>query len=322
MTRPIYNHNVSRTNRYIITPKIVQKTHASVAKATPKQQQTRQVAVQSYIKQPNIIRQPTSVVRQKTRIKAVRPKSEGIRVQKGTKVTYIKQNISDESKKKIRELKDSGVGRLLIVIGNGPSILNADLEQLKNVASIDIMSINKPDSRLWPTKYWLFCDKSQHKRNIDKWEKYNGVLINTPSIPSRPNSIHVINLTNRPGFSKNLLDGFFLGKSSVFCSMQVAHWMNYDHVYIFGCDMGTVMIDNKPMLHFYGKNPDVVDDNRMRRFSEEAKSYEYAANVLSREERSKYTFCTSHNKFQFVNQFNRLDEKVAVGHILEIAKTK
>lgn len=317
MPTPIYNHIVKRTSRYVITPKTVQRAYSAVSKATPKQSKTKQVAVQSYIKQPNIIRPPSeSPVRVRPRVGAIRQRDVPIKAQRGPKVTYIKQDISEESKKRIRGLKDSGIGKILVVIGNGPSVLNVDLQRLKGHPEIDIMSINKPDDRVWPTKYWLFCDRSQHKRNIEKWNNYNGILINTPSIPVKSNTVHVANLTNRAGFSRNLVDGFFLGKSSVFCSMQVAKWMNYDHIYIFGCDMNTVNVNGKEMLHFYGSNPDVVQANRIKRFAEEAKSYDHAASVLSDSERERYTFCSSHNKFAFVNKFNRLDEKEAVDIIL------
>ncbi len=70
--------------------------------------------------------------------------------------------------------------------------------------------------------------------------------------------------------------------------MQIAYWMNYDHIYLFGVDMNPAGIDGK--LHFYGDNPDVEPSIRKDRFEKEATYYSHAAEILTEEERAKYTF--------------------------------
>jgi len=213
---------------------------------------------------------------------------------------------------KVRGLKDIGVGRVLVIVACGPSILQADLSKLKGHPRIDTMSINKPDKRVWPTTYWVFCDNSQYRRNRESWDTYRGKIINPPSIKaSHPNQIMVRNLGGK-GFSRNLLNGFHIGRSTTFANMQTALWMNYDKIYIFGCDMTD--IDGK--MHYYGKNPDVADENRKKRFADEAGYYMMAADSMNEVERAKFVFCSSYNPWPFIKKFSRLDQKKAVEHIL------
>ena len=75
-------------------------------------------------------------------------------------------------------------------------------------------------------------------------------------------------------------------------------------------------------MHFYGQNPDVKNKNRGARFYNEAKHYDFAAGDLSDEKRAKFTFCSSYNKYSFVDKFNRMDHKIAVKDILISLKEK
>lgn len=304
---------VTRTQRIIKIPKLAQRSN-KLPNVAPQQQ--AKYSVQSYKKQPNIIKQAEAVVKPRPkRIQIGKPQRTAKNENKA-KVTYYKSEISEDNKLKLKQLRNYGVGKVLIIMANGPSILNANVEILKNNPKIDIMSINKPDMRVWPSTFWLFCDQSQLRRNQELWNAYDGILINTQSIKAKHNTIHMRNLGQSIGFSKDLVNGVHLGKSSCYTAMQVAYWLNYDHVYILGCDMGTVNIDGTNMLHHYGHNPDVIHNNRIARFSEEAKSYDYAANILTPTERMKYTFCTSHNKFSFVGMFGRMSEVEAPLRIL------
>jgi hypothetical protein len=118
------------------------------------------------------------------------------------------------------------------------------------------------------------------------------------------------------GFSRDIVKGLHIGRSSVYASMQIALWMNYDHTFIFGCDMNPDGVNGQ--LHFYGVNPDVNPKNRADRFQLEAKYYESAAKVLTLEERSRFTFCSDYNPWSFVSEFNQASHK-DVDNILELA---
>ena len=119
------------------------------------------------------------------------------------------------------------------------------------------------------------------------------------------------------GFSKNLSQGYYIGRSTTFANMQTAFWMNYDKVYIFGCDM--CKPPGSDDLHFYGRNKDVDPAIRAKRFAKEAEHYTIGSKQLTAEERKKFVFCSAYNPWPFVKQFESLDHRVAVEHILEKA---
>lgn len=239
-------------------------------------------------------------------------------VKKPTQVKYITREVNPESVGKVASIKNSGRGKLLIIIGNGPSILEADLTKLTNHPLIEVMSVNKPDRRLWPTKYWAFFDTSQFRRHEDLWNGYGGTIFNSTAIKrQKASSMQFKNLGGK-GWSRDLMQGLTIGRSSVYASMQIAAWLGHEHVYIFGCDMNPEGIGGR--LHFYGDNPDVSVEKRRESFKKEAVFYEHAASILNSAERAKFTFCSTHNKWPFVDHYGRMDHRVAVDEILSHAE--
>lgn len=223
---------------------------------------------------------------------------------------------------KINALKNSGRGKILIIVAVGPSILEAKLEKFKNNDNIDIMAINKPDDRIWPCKYWCFCDQSQYNRNKEKFNSYMGTLINTGNVLARKDNQILVKTLNGKGFSRNLTNGYHVGRSSTYAAMQAAYWMDYDKIYIFGCDMGEVELEvngsKRKMVHSYGVNPDVTREARLDRFKFEADHYDHAASkILSKSEISKFAFCTTYNKWPFIEKFENMDHRTAHKMILK-----
>lgn len=236
---------------------------------------------------------------------------------KSSPIRSRKEHEVSKYKKKLEALRNSGVGRLLIMVACGPSILEVDLPKLKEHPLIDLMSINKPDPRVHPTKYWVFCDQSQYVRNKQLFESYKGTVINAWSVRARhPNQILIRNKSGK-GFSKDLNQGYYIGRSTTFANMQTAFWMNYDKVFIFGCDMCQPPGVDK--LHFYGRNEDVAPEIRVKRFQKEAEHYMLGAKQLTPQERQKFVFCSAHNTWPFLEHYKKMDHKVAVEHILELA---
>lgn len=229
-------------------------------------------------------------------------------------VKYITANVSADSIAKINTIRRKGVGKLLVIVGNGPSINECDLQKLRNVDKIDTMSINKPDERLWPTTYWCFFDGSQMKRHENLWTNYSGNIFNSIAIKKQKSTSMQIKNLHGKGFSRDLAKGLYIGRSSVYAAMQIALWLSYEHVYIFGCDMNPDGLNGK--LHFYGDNPDVEPQIRKNRFKDEAAHYDNAATILSPEERKRYTFCTEYNPWSFVKEFQQMSHKTVIDHIL------
>jgi len=233
-------------------------------------------------------------------------------------VKFIHEETTAESIQKIKRLRNIGVGKVLAIVANGPSVLDVKNIELLNDDRIDVMSINKPYHKLWPTKYWSFYDPSQFRRHQDLWESYNGTIINGTGVKrQKANSLQVKSIGGK-GFSFDLLKGLHIGNSTVYASMQFAVWMNYDKVYIFGVDMNVDEDNNK--LYFYGQNPDIKSDDRKKRFANEAAHYLYASENLDNDTLNKFVFCSSRNKWPFVNKFHNLNENEAVSHLLSSLK--
>lgn len=233
---------------------------------------------------------------------------------KKAKVQLVTKNISLESKQRIDKIKGIGKGRILIIIGNGPSINEVQLQDLKH-ADIDTLSINKPDMRIWPTTYWTFFDTTQFNRNKELWDTYTGISFNSTAIKSQNSKSMQFKNLGHEGFSRDLSKGIYIGRSSVYSSMQIAYWMQYDKIYLFGVDMNPEGINGQ--LHFYGTNPDVEPRIRATRFEKEAKSYTIASEVLDEAERQKFVFCSAGiNPWPFMEKFPSLVHTEAVNFIL------
>jgi hypothetical protein len=213
---------------------------------------------------------------------------------------------------KIRALRGSGQGRILVILACGPSVNQVPVEGLNSHPKIDIMCINKPEPRVWPSKFWIFCDQSQYKRNEDYWGAYHGTIINASSVrASHPNQIMVRTIAGK-GFSRDMTKGFHIGRSTTYTSMQFSLYMGYNKIYIFGCDMGEV----DGQMHRYGQNPDVSNQNRQQRFDKEAENFLWGTKSLKDYERQKFVFCSTHNKYEFVDFYERLDQQDAINIIL------
>lgn len=191
--------------------------------------------------------------------KAVSAGRNPVRKQQTSKRVAVKsvtRDISPDSAAKIRNIQNSGIGRILVIIGNGPSIGEIDLAQLKGINKVDILSINQPDQRVWPTKYWSFFDRSQLRRHQALWESFDGYLFNSTSIKEqRPQSMQFKNFQGQ-GWSKNVVDGLYIGRSSVYATMQIALWMNFKKIFIFGClPDGEKILTNRGMIAIDALNP-------------------------------------------------------------------
>lgn len=309
---------VRKKNRVVITPQTVQTIIKPSQRSAKDVKQKRIVRNTKKSKRPTaqkpIAKEAAQANNQAAISRPRNPIKKGIR-KKQPNVRYSTRNISPESVARIKRLKDSGRGRILVIVGNGPSISEIELGRIKDVDRIDIMSINMPDERVWPTKFWTFFDRSQLRRHKDLWDSYSGILFNSTAIKEqKEHSMQFKNLSG-VGFSRDVSKGVYIGRSSVYASMQIALWMNYDHIYILGVDMNPNGMNGK--LHFYGVNPDVEPNARAKRFEREAKSYEHAASKLSAIERSKFTFCSKDiNPWSFINQFNSVNHLDAIDTIL------
>jgi hypothetical protein len=224
--------------------------------------------------------------------------------------------IKNENYYKLEKLKNIGKGRYLVMVACGPSVLEVDLKPLLTLGNIDMMTINKPLKSIWPTKFWAFCDHSQYLRNKQTFEHYDGILLNSAAVRARKNNQIIINVKHGVGVTRNIHEGYIIGRSSVHANLQVAMHMGYDKIFIFGVDMCAV----NGKTHHYGVNPDVAAAKRVNRFPAEAKHFDRMASVLPPEIKSKIYFCSSYLKWPFAQHFNLLPHKEAIDKIIELSK--
>lgn len=305
---------VARSNKIIRTsskPVIVpgQKNIIRTSSNNPPRKDPRQEVQKSIVKRPA---QKPKRTRATVRRNPAAIRSSPLRKKKELEIARYKKDIE--------ALRNVGRGRILIMVACGPSIMEVDLPKLKGHPAIDFMVINKPDPRLHPTKYWVFCDQSQYNRNKELFDQFKNTIINAWSVRARHKNQVLIRNKSGKGFSKNLLQGYYIGRSTTFANMQTAHWMGYDKTYIFGCDM--CKPPNSKDLHFYGRNEDVDPSIRVKRFQKEAEHYDIGAKQLTPEEREKFVFCSSYNTWSFVKEFGHMDHLIAVDYILEEANQK
>lgn len=233
---------------------------------------------------------------------------------KRSKIIYQSREPSPDSLAKIHKIKSIGNKKALVIIGNGPSINEVDVTKITNHEKIHTLSINKPDPRLWPTNYWAFFDSSQFKRHKNLWDEYNGIIFNSTAIKQqKEHSIQFKNIGGK-GFSLEATKGIHIGRSSVYASMQIALWMDYSEIFIFGCDMNPNGINGR--LHFYGDNPDVNPAVRKNRFKNEAEYYDWIVDNVDELLRKRFYFCTDYNPWSFMGHFNQMSHKTAIEHIL------
>ena len=244
--------------------------------------------------------------------RSIRPSRSSAPVNKrGPVIKRITSEVSEKDVQAIVRLKDTCRNRILVIMGNGPSLAEVDTSKLVGLEYVDTLIVNKPDERCWPTNYWVFFDASQYQRNKDKWESYNGTIFTSNAIKAeKPKSIKLKNVPTG-GFQRDLSKGIHIGRSSVYASIQIGIWLGYQRIYILGCDMSDVA----GKVHYYGVNPDVNPEERKRRFDGEAKFYSDAVKSLSESERNNIIFCSSYLKYQFVNKYQKIDHKFAIEFI-------
>lgn len=103
--------------------------------------------------------------------------------------------------------------------------------------------------------------------------------------------------------------------------MQIAAWMNYDSIYIIGCDMNPQGLNGK--LHFYGVNPDVDPTIRAKRFEKESVAYGEAALTMEAHVRDKFYFCSEGvNPWGFMERYHIIKPSDTVPHILKVIQDR
>ena len=201
-----------------------------------------------------------------------------------------------DNRDKVLSLKDIGVGRKLIIIASGPSVKRVNLEIARELPNVDCMTVNRPDDRVWPTKFWTFNDSPIYSK-YKLYDNPKTQIISTQSV--RLN--HAIILKHAPdgfGFNYDITKGVVLNRSSTYAALQIAYYMNYDKVIVLGCDQGLDadgrLYHNRFDFEFGGQ------EKRVTKFDLEAKRFEQ----LCQYDMSKFIFISDINTREWFKNLN------------------
>jgi len=232
------------------------------------------------------------------------------------KVTYLSADLTVDQIEKVKALKGSAQGRYLVILGNGPSLEQVDTNRLAQYDNIKLCTINVPDKRCWPTPYWAFYDRSQYHRHKELYKGFAGTVFNSTGI--KEGNVGSIKFKHNPGlgWSRDISRGVYVGMSSVYATLQIAVYMQFNRIYVVGCDMSESMDLGK--THFYGINPDVKPEERKKRFVKEANWYDRMTEVLKEDEKQKIVFCSKGvNKWPFMSHFTTVRPDQATQFIIQ-----
>lgn len=205
--------------------------------------------------------------------------------------------------------------RSLAIFANGPSLNEAGIERLRGAPGLDLLAINTPHPSipLNDYHYWLFVDMDVATRHADLVQQYEGTFISCLRLPT---ARHVMSfkLLRGSGFSRNICEGYYTGRSSTYVALQFAIEKQYKRIFVFGLDMNPV--DGNC---FFGPHADPHNAPaiRARRFEAEAIFLKFAAYDLTDAERSSIVLCGRAKDWDFCRYFERWPVEKAVSRILD-----
>lgn len=140
----------------------------------------------------------------------------------------------------IKEFKNKHLGERCVIIGNGPSLNNTDLELLRNETTFGLNRIYLMFEKLgFVTSYHTVINQLVVEQCAEDFGSLDGPLFTTlPSrayIGERANT-QFLNKLVGPRFSKDISHGIWEGATVTFAAMQVAYYMGFAEVILVGVD--------------------------------------------------------------------------------------
>jgi len=168
--------------------------------------------------------------------------------------------LDDESYEWFEEMRDSRRGETAVIIGNGPSLNEIDLEQLKGIDTFGVNSIFLADDRLpEPLTYYVVEDTAVFKDNAKAIKAYEAEHKLFPTLyrakfeaDEITENTHFFRMNMGfygrtspwgptgtlcyPRFSTDASQRVFCGQSVTIINLQLAHWFGYDRILLIGMD--------------------------------------------------------------------------------------
>jgi hypothetical protein len=144
------------------------------------------------------------------------------------------------SRRKLIRLKNSHKGEKAVILANGPSLRDVDLNELKNVYTFGLNKIyllfDKTDFR--PSSITV-VNLDVMKQNYDFFNHTNIPLFidnwGIRYIKPRENVVY-IHHSSQPKFARDVSISYYMGATVTFAAMQLAFHMGFDKVAVVGLD--------------------------------------------------------------------------------------
>lgn len=158
------------------------------------------------------------------------------------------------SVERLEELKDSRRGQRAVIIGNGPSLNQTDLDLLKGVPTFGVNGIYYADERLpGPLSYYVVEDTAVFRENTADVLAYGRTaeMFMLPTLYASscgPEDDPVFFRMNggfykaddpsycRPRFSTNAAEVLYCGQSVTIINLQLAYWLGFTEIALIGMD--------------------------------------------------------------------------------------
>lgn len=155
---------------------------------------------------------------------------------------------------KLQQLKNKHKGERCIIIGNGPSLNQTDLNLLKDQTTFGVNGIFYADDRLpQPLSYYVVEDTKVFEENTEAILEYGrgcGEII-LPTLYKEnvrnPDEVTFFRMNGgfyrkqdpnfcRPRFSTDAAEVLYCGQSVTYINLQLAYWMGFTEVALIGMD--------------------------------------------------------------------------------------
>lgn len=162
---------------------------------------------------------------------------------------------------KIQHLKGKGKGKRIFLVGNGPSLNDMNLDKLvtEDTIAMNRIELIYPKTKWRPT-YYIFCSSNCHHPkwgtdwsksiiNAAKyedtipliWRRYKSIIEDNTKEKLHSSTIFLDSFTeNKIGddscFSTNAEERLDKSGTTMNVALQLAYYMDYDKVYLIGCD--------------------------------------------------------------------------------------
>lgn len=166
-----------------------------------------------------------------------------IRASRGGVGLWWQRNITAAGRlnsSRIRRFRDAYAGQRCVIIGNGPSLKDTDLDLLRNEFTFGLNRIYLLFAELgWETTFHVVVNQLVVEQCAEDFKRIRVPLFTTmPNLTflrGAQNAVY-LNTFNRPRFFTDVNHGIWEGATVTYVAMQLAYYMGFTEVVLVGVD--------------------------------------------------------------------------------------